>query len=132
MGVTTLSIDNFKGAEEGGEYTVVAKTAQGQAEKKIYLDLADPPVFIEPLQEKTISSKSFLKLVCRVDGIPYPEVRWSKDWKPITGKFAAFLTTPFTACFNGKITRVNIISIPNLLVSISPKNWRHISIPNGP
>jgi len=84
LGVTTLSIENFKGAEEGGEYTVVASTPQGKAEKKIYLDLADPPVFIEPLQEKTISSKSFLKLVCRVDGIPYPEVKWSKDWKPIT------------------------------------------------
>jgi len=84
LGVTTLSIENFKGAEEGGEYTVVASTPQGKAEKKVYLDLADPPVFIEPLQEKTISSKSFLKLVCRVDGIPYPEVKWSKDWKPIT------------------------------------------------
>ena len=105
MGVTTLSIDNFKGAEEGGEYTVVAKTAQGQAEKKIYLDLADPPVFIEPLQEKTISSKSFLKLVCRVDGIPYPEVRWSKDWKPITGKSApTHAIYPVAAIIIGKIT----------------------------
>merc|ERR1712015_506618 len=84
VGVTTLSIENFRGAEEGGEYTVVATTAQGRAEKKIYLDLADQPVFIEPLQEKTISSKSVLKLQCRVDGIPYPEVKWSKDWKPIT------------------------------------------------
>ena len=69
---------------------VVASNPQGKAEKKVYLDLADPPVFIEPLQEKTISSKSFLKLVCRVDGIPYPEVKWSKDWKPITGKLKGF------------------------------------------
>lgn len=43
----------------------------------------EPPCFLEPLKDKTIIERWGGRLDCRVDGIPYPEVKWFKDWHPI-------------------------------------------------
>lgn len=53
--------------------------------------VADPPTFIEPLKDITIIAKNSGVLECRVDGIPYPEVKWNKDWRPLVESSRVFM-----------------------------------------
>ena len=45
---------------------------------------SDPPTFIEPLHDITVVERGQGLLDCSVDGIPYPTVRFMKDWRPMT------------------------------------------------
>lgn len=46
--------------------------------------LSDPPTFIEPVHDVKIPERSQAVLTCAVDGIPYPTVRFMRDWRPLT------------------------------------------------
>ena len=38
---------------------------------------------LEPLKDIFIGSHNSAKFTCRVDGIPCPTAKWTKDWHPI-------------------------------------------------
>lgn len=63
-----------------GLYEVVAENEYGQARHEFYLQQADPPIFLEPFKDTTAKNHETVQLVCKVDGIPYPEVKFYKDW----------------------------------------------------
>lgn len=45
---------------------------------------ADPPVFLEPFKDVTVKNHEDVRIVCKVDGIPYPEIKFYKDWHLLT------------------------------------------------
>ncbi|GMR51488.1 hypothetical protein PMAYCL1PPCAC_21683, partial [Pristionchus mayeri] len=79
---TTLTITGF-GKDDAGQYQCFAKNAYGEAQQNIYVDLATHPKFLAPLADKTCPSAQPLKLDVRVEGTPFPELKWMKDWRPI-------------------------------------------------
>ncbi|XP_062595919.1 titin-like isoform X3 [Saccostrea cucullata] len=67
-----------------GEYKCTAENEHGTATKIIKLELADQPTVLDPLSDLTLDSHQSGKLVCRVDGLPYPTVKFLKDSRPLT------------------------------------------------
>ncbi|XP_035216758.1 obscurin-like isoform X2 [Stegodyphus dumicola] len=66
-----------------GTYTCLAVNDEGEANMKIKLLIAEPPIFIERLDETTAMSRRSARMQCRVTGIPYPKIKWFKDWHPL-------------------------------------------------
>ena len=62
---------------------ITATNEYGTAEHRLYLHQADPPIFIEPFKEQmTVSAHGEdIHMTCKVDGIPYPVVKFYKDWR---------------------------------------------------
>ncbi|GMS98905.1 hypothetical protein PENTCL1PPCAC_21080, partial [Pristionchus entomophagus] len=79
---TTLTITGF-GKDDAGQYQCFAKNAYGDAQQNIYVDLATHPKFLAPLNDNTTPAGQPLKLDVRVEGTPFPELKWMKDWRPI-------------------------------------------------
>ena len=67
--------------EDVGYYGCSAWNVRGNASTGIRLQIADPPMFLEPLRDLTLTLYGQGALECRIDGKPYPEVRFYKDWK---------------------------------------------------
>nr|KAG5697851.1 hypothetical protein BaRGS_017108 [Batillaria attramentaria] len=72
------------GWQDVGNYKCVAENELGTAEKTVKVDVADPPTFIEPLRDINVVDRGTATLTCAVDGIPYPSVRFMRDWRPLT------------------------------------------------
>jgi hypothetical protein len=72
-GYAYLSIDSALASDEGA-YEIVAENKFGVVRHTVYLYLADPAMFLEPLQDARCRTHDTLRLECKVDGIPYPEV----------------------------------------------------------
>jgi hypothetical protein len=71
--------------KDEGPYEIVAENEHGRAVHEFYLQQADAPIFLEPLKETaTVRSAESVQLLCKVDGIPYPEVKFYKDWRLLT------------------------------------------------
>ncbi|CAF4921830.1 unnamed protein product, partial [Rotaria sp. Silwood1] len=85
-GYSYLSIDSALASDEGA-YEVVAENKYGTARHTVYLYLADPPMFLEPLKDTRCRTHDTFRLECKVDGIPYPEVRFYKDWRLLTDSY---------------------------------------------
>ncbi|CAL2029366.1 unnamed protein product [Caenorhabditis brenneri] len=79
---TTLAITGFS-KENVGQYQCFAKNEYGEAQQNILVDLATRPNFIQPLVNKTFSSAQPMRLDVRVEGEPFPELKWMKEWRPI-------------------------------------------------
>ncbi|CAF1031742.1 unnamed protein product [Rotaria sordida] len=85
-GYAYLSIDSALASDEGA-YEIVAENKYGTARHTVYLYLADPPMFLEPLKDTRCRTHDTFRLECKVDGIPYPEVRFYKDWRLLTDSY---------------------------------------------
>ena len=72
-----LDIANASEQDEG-LYQVVASNEYGQCVHDIYLQQADPPVFLEPFRDVTVENHRDVEMVCKVDGIPYPDIKFYK------------------------------------------------------
>lgn len=81
-GHVQLLIDRMN-LTDAGEYLVLAQNKSGHHVLPIRIDVADPPVFIEPMIDSTIVAKRSARFDCRIDGTPFPEVRWMKDWQTV-------------------------------------------------
>ncbi|XP_064646398.1 twitchin-like isoform X5 [Lineus longissimus] len=81
-GLCTLEIDAMQKSDVG-TYKIFAENTEGTATRYIRLELADPPVFLEPLKDLNLRVWTAGRMECRVDGLPYPEVKFFKDWHPL-------------------------------------------------
>uniref|UniRef100_A0A9J2P3W7 Immunoglobulin I-set domain protein n=1 Tax=Ascaris lumbricoides TaxID=6252 RepID=A0A9J2P3W7_ASCLU len=79
---TTLTVTGFS-KESVGQYQCIATNQYGEAQQNIFVDLATRPSFLQPLVNKTVSSTKTLRLDVRVEGNPFPELKWMKEWRPI-------------------------------------------------
>jgi len=80
---TMLTITGFD-KDNAGQYQCIARNQYGDAQQNILVDLALRPQFIQPLSERTFPSNKPLKLDVRVEGNPFPEIKWMKEWHPLT------------------------------------------------
>ncbi len=78
-GTEHLDIANASEKDEG-LYKIVAENEYGVASHEFYLQQADPPIFLEPFKDITAQNHEDVEITCKVDGIPYPEVKFYKDW----------------------------------------------------
>lgn len=66
-----------------GYYEAVATNEHGEARQRVKLEIAEHPAFIKRIEETFIMFRKNGRLEARVTGVPYPEIRWYKDWQPL-------------------------------------------------
>ncbi|RZF43883.1 hypothetical protein LSTR_LSTR007219 [Laodelphax striatellus] len=81
-GQATLFINKMLDRDVG-IYEAVATNEHGQARQRVRLQIAEYPQFLLRPDETTILTRKSGKLVARVVGVPYPEIKWFKDWQPL-------------------------------------------------
>lgn len=67
-----------------GEYEAVATNEHGEARQRVHLEIAEYPRFLKRPGETFIMARRNGRLEARVVGVPTPEIKWYKDWQPIT------------------------------------------------
>lgn len=66
-----------------GMYEAVASNEHGEARQRVRMDIAEYPVFVSRPEESVIMVRKSGRLEARVTGVPYPELKWYKDWQPL-------------------------------------------------
>lgn len=66
-----------------GMYEAVASNEHGEARQRVRMDIAEYPVFVRRPEEAIIMVRKSGRLEARVTGVPYPELKWYKDWQPL-------------------------------------------------
>lgn len=66
-----------------GYYEAVARNEHGEARQKVKLEIAEYPQFITRPEETYIMARRHGRLEAKVTGVPFPEIRWYKDWQPL-------------------------------------------------
>ena len=66
-----------------GVYEAVAVNEHGTARQRVQLKIAEYPEFIKRPEECWVPLRKTCKLEARVIGVPYPEIKWYKDWQPL-------------------------------------------------
>ena len=66
-----------------GEYECVAVNEHGEARQRVTVALAEHPKFITLLTETHALMRESFRLECQLVGVPYPDVKWYKDWQPV-------------------------------------------------
>ncbi|XP_031365474.1 obscurin isoform X3 [Apis dorsata] len=82
-GQATLFINRMLERDEG-LYEAVASNEHGEARQRVCLRIAEYPTFIHKPEETIVMIRKIGQLMARVTGVPYPEIKWYKDWKPLT------------------------------------------------
>ncbi|CAG0907122.1 unnamed protein product, partial [Darwinula stevensoni] len=81
-GCATLFINGMLDRDVG-EYECVAKNEHGEARQSVRVRISEHPRFSEHLRETRGLLGKTLKLECRVEGVPFPDIKWYKDWLPL-------------------------------------------------
>ncbi|XP_025423040.1 obscurin isoform X6 [Sipha flava] len=66
-----------------GKYEAVATNEHGIARQRVRLQIAEYPKFLKRPEEIYVTLRKNCKLEARVIGVPYPEIKWFKNWKPL-------------------------------------------------
>lgn len=92
-----------------GEYEAVATNEHGSARQRVRLEIAEYPRFIHRPEETFIMTRRNGRLEARVVGVPEPEIKWYKDWQPITEsariKIASYDPDIFVLTINDAIAK---------------------------
>lgn len=68
---------------DAGWYEAVATNEHGQARQRVRLEVAEYPTFIRRPEESVVLQRKTIRIEARVTGVPYPEIKWYKDWQPL-------------------------------------------------
>ncbi|XP_049875609.1 obscurin isoform X2 [Pectinophora gossypiella] len=82
-GQATLFINKMMD-RDAGWYEAVATNEHGQARQRVRLEVAEYPAFIRRPEETVVLQRHTARMEARVTGVPYPDIKWYKDWKPLT------------------------------------------------
>lgn len=66
-----------------GWYEAVARNEHGEARQRVRLEIAELPYFIRRPDIEYVMLRGKAKFEARIEGVPYPEIKWYKDWKPL-------------------------------------------------
>ncbi|XP_023017381.2 obscurin isoform X4 [Leptinotarsa decemlineata] len=81
-GQATLFINKML-ERDVGWYEAVAKNEHGEARQRVRLEIAELPYFIRRPEIEYVMLRGKAKFEARIIGVPYPEIKWYKDWKPL-------------------------------------------------
>ncbi|XP_063991059.1 obscurin isoform X2 [Diachasmimorpha longicaudata] len=81
-GQATLFINKML-ERDVGIYEAVASNEHGEARQRVRLEIAEYPTFIQRPDESIIMLRRNGHLQAKILGVPYPEIKWYKDWKPL-------------------------------------------------
>lgn len=81
-GQATLFINKML-ERDVGIYEAIAVNEHGEARQRVRLDIAEYPKFIQRPEESYIMLRRNGHIQAKVIGVPYPELKWYKDWKPL-------------------------------------------------
>ncbi|XP_045774450.1 obscurin isoform X4 [Maniola jurtina] len=81
-GQATLFINKML-ERDVGWYEAIATNEHGQARQRVRLELAEYPAFIRRPEETVVLQRRTARIEARVTGVPYPDIKWYKDWQPI-------------------------------------------------
>lgn len=66
-----------------GFYEAVAINEHGEARQRVRLEIAEAPCFIRRPDIEYVMVRNKVRFDARITGVPYPEIKWYKDWKPL-------------------------------------------------
>lgn len=66
-----------------GWYEAVARNEHGEARQRVRLEIAELPYFIKRPDIGYAQLRGKVRFEARIVGVPYPEIKWYKDWKPL-------------------------------------------------
>lgn len=78
-----LTVDRMR-LQDTGEYVVRVVNGSGYAVLPMHIEVAEPPVFVDSPIDATVAAGDTIHLASRIVGYPAPDVRWLKDWQPLT------------------------------------------------
>ncbi|CAH1108368.1 unnamed protein product [Psylliodes chrysocephalus] len=81
-GQATLFINKML-ERDVGWYEAVARNEHGEARQRVRLEIAEIPYFIRRPEIDYCMLRGKAKFEARIVGVPYPEIKWYKDWKPL-------------------------------------------------
>ncbi|CAH0724488.1 unnamed protein product, partial [Brenthis ino] len=81
-GQATLFINKML-ERDVGWYEAVATNEHGQARQRVRLEVAEYPTFIKRPEETVVLQRRLVRFEARVTGVPYPDIKWYKDWQPL-------------------------------------------------
>ncbi|XP_057331169.1 obscurin-like isoform X7 [Microplitis mediator] len=82
-GQATLFINKML-ERDVGMYEAIATNEHGEARQRVRLEIAEYPTFIQRPEESYVMLRRNGHIQARVTGVPFPELKWYKDWKPLT------------------------------------------------
>ncbi|XP_069178633.1 LOW QUALITY PROTEIN: muscle M-line assembly protein unc-89 [Procambarus clarkii] len=85
-GEICLYIDRMTESDVG-RYECIVTNEHGESRQRIQLALSEYPRVLQPLEEIHIKANSSGRIMCRISGYPPCEVKWFRDWEPITPSF---------------------------------------------
>lgn len=66
-----------------GWYEAVATNEHGEARQRVRLEIAELPTFIRRPDIEYVMVRGKVRFDARIVGVPYPEIKWYRDWKPL-------------------------------------------------
>nr|CAH7742459.1 unnamed protein product [Callosobruchus chinensis] len=81
-GQATLFINKML-ERDVGWYEAVARNEHGEARQRVRLEIAELPHIIRRPEITYSVLRGKARLEARITGVPYPEIKWYKDWKPL-------------------------------------------------
>lgn len=66
-----------------GVYEAVATNEHGIARQRVKLEIAEHPEFLRRPDETFVMVRRGGRIEARIVGVPYPEIKWFKDWQPL-------------------------------------------------
>ncbi|XP_066148174.1 obscurin isoform X4 [Euwallacea fornicatus] len=81
-GQATLFINKMLDRDVGW-YECVARNEHGEARQRVRLEIAESPYFIQRPDIQYGLVRGRVQFIARIVGVPYPEIKWYRDWKPL-------------------------------------------------
>ncbi|CAH0545687.1 unnamed protein product [Brassicogethes aeneus] len=81
-GQATLFINKMLDRDVG-YYEAVARNEHGESRQRVRLEIAEAPYFLKRPDIEYALMRGRVKFEARILGVPYPDVKWYKDWKPL-------------------------------------------------
>lgn len=67
-----------------GYYEAVARNEHGEARQRVRLEIAEAPFFLRRPDINYVMGRDRARFEARIIGVPYPDIKWYKDWQPLT------------------------------------------------
>ncbi|XP_071443882.1 protein Obscurin isoform X3 [Hetaerina americana] len=118
-GQATLFINRML-ERDVGWYEAVARNEHGEARQRVRLEIAEFPKFITRPEEIVVLLRRSGRLEARVTGVPYPDIKWYKDWQPLAASSRIrMIFHPPDTCI---LSMGDVINRDEGLYSISARN----------